>query len=111
MYNLATSRVEAHVTGFEELSAHILPFTPEWGAQETGLDANQITSFARAYASTRPAMILLGGSSMHKGANAWHAARAISCLPALTGDFGLPWRRAWPTSWRTERRPTELERA
>jgi anaerobic selenocysteine-containing dehydrogenase len=35
-------------------------------------------------------MILLGGSSMHKGANGWHAARAISCLPALTGDFGLP---------------------
>jgi hypothetical protein len=35
-------------------------------------------------------MILLGGSSMHKGANGWNAARAISCLPALTGDFGLP---------------------
>jgi anaerobic selenocysteine-containing dehydrogenase len=35
-------------------------------------------------------MILIGGSSMHKGANGWHAARAISCLPALTGDFGLP---------------------
>jgi hypothetical protein len=34
-------------------------------------------------------MILLGGSSMHKGANGWHAARAISCLPALSGDFGL----------------------
>src|SRR5262245_55420843 len=33
---------------------------------------------------------MLGGSSMHKGANASHAARAISCLPALTGDFGLP---------------------
>src|SRR5262249_17112990 len=38
----------------------------------------------------RPAMILLGGSSMHKGANGWHAAHAISSLPALTGDFGLP---------------------
>jgi anaerobic selenocysteine-containing dehydrogenase len=35
-------------------------------------------------------MILLGGSSMHKGSNGWHAARAISCLPGLTGDFGLP---------------------
>jgi anaerobic selenocysteine-containing dehydrogenase len=35
-------------------------------------------------------MILLGGSSMHKGANSWQAARAISCLPALTGDFGVP---------------------
>jgi anaerobic selenocysteine-containing dehydrogenase len=82
--------VGTHTTGFEELSAHVLPLTPAWAAAETGLEENQITSFARAYASTRPAMILLGGSSMHKGANGWHAARAISCLPALTGDFGLP---------------------
>jgi anaerobic selenocysteine-containing dehydrogenase len=82
--------VEAHTTGFEELSAHVLPFTPAWAAEETGLEASQIVSLARAYASTRPAMILIGGSSMHKSANGWHAARAISCLPALTGDFGLP---------------------
>jgi anaerobic selenocysteine-containing dehydrogenase len=82
--------VGAHTTGFEELSTHVLPFTPAWGADETGLEANQIISFARAYASTRPAMILLGGSSMHKGANGWNAARAISCLPGLTSDFGLP---------------------
>jgi anaerobic selenocysteine-containing dehydrogenase len=84
------SFVGAHTTGFEELSSHVLHFTPAWAAAETGLEANQIASFARAYASTRPAMILLGGSSMHKSANGWHAARAISCLPALTGDFGLP---------------------
>jgi anaerobic selenocysteine-containing dehydrogenase len=82
--------VGAHTTGFEELSSHVLHFTPAWAAAETGLEANQIASFARTYASTRPAMILLGGSSMHKSANGWHAARAISCLPALTGDFGLP---------------------
>jgi anaerobic selenocysteine-containing dehydrogenase len=82
--------VGAHTTGFEELSSHVLQFTPAWAAAETDLEANQIASFARAYASTRPAMILLGGSSMHKSVNSWHAARAISCLPALTGDFGLP---------------------
>jgi anaerobic selenocysteine-containing dehydrogenase len=82
--------VGAHSTGFEELSSHVLPFTPAWAAAETGLEQNQIIAFARAYASTRPAMILIGGSSMHKSANGWHAARAISCLPALTGDFGLP---------------------
>jgi anaerobic selenocysteine-containing dehydrogenase len=46
--------VGAHTTGFEELSTHVLPFTPAWGADETGLEANQIISFARAYASTRP---------------------------------------------------------
>src|SRR6516164_9860670 len=79
-----------HTAGFEELSEHVLSFTPAWGAEQTGLEANQIRSFARSFASTRPAMILLGGSSMHKGANGWYAARAISCLPALTGDFGLP---------------------
>jgi anaerobic selenocysteine-containing dehydrogenase len=82
--------VRTHTTGFKELSTHVLPFTPAWGAEETGLEANQIVSFAREYGSRRPAMILLGGSSMHKGANGWHAARAISCLPGLTGDFGLP---------------------
>ncbi|HLZ02785.1 MAG TPA: molybdopterin-dependent oxidoreductase [Bradyrhizobium sp.] len=82
--------VGAHTVGFEELSSHILPFTPAWAAAETGLEESQIASFARSYASTRPAMILFGGSSMHKGANGWHAARAISCLPALTGDFGIP---------------------
>jgi anaerobic selenocysteine-containing dehydrogenase len=27
---------------------------------------------------------------IHKGANGWNAARAISCLPGLNGDFGLP---------------------
>jgi anaerobic selenocysteine-containing dehydrogenase len=96
MYVIVTEKlydpvfVGSHTTGFEELSSHVLQFTPAWAAAETGLEANQIASFARAYASIRPAMILLGGSSMHKGANGWHAARAISCLPALTGDFGLP---------------------
>src|SRR5215475_5273526 len=82
--------VASHTAGFEELSRHVLPFTPRWGAEETGVEASQIISFARVYASARPAMILLGGSSMHKGANGWHAARAISCLPGLTGNFGLP---------------------
>src|SRR6266545_519125 len=47
-------------------------------------------ALARRYASTRPAMILIGGSSMHKGANGWQSGRAIACLPALTGNLGIP---------------------
>ncbi|MEO0361000.1 MAG: molybdopterin dinucleotide binding domain-containing protein, partial [Pseudomonadota bacterium] len=27
---------------------------------------------------------------LHKGGGRWHAARAISCLPALMGDYGRP---------------------
>ena len=35
-------------------------------------------------------MIVLGGSSMHKGDNGWQAGQAIGCLPALTGNVGIP---------------------
>ena len=27
---------------------------------------------------------------MHKGSNGWQSARAIGCLPALTGNVGIP---------------------
>ncbi len=80
----------AHAVGFEDLAAALPNYTPEWAARETGLPAGRIVEFARAYAATRPAMIVLGGSSLHKGRNLWRAARAISCLPALVGDYGVP---------------------
>jgi anaerobic selenocysteine-containing dehydrogenase len=63
---------------------------PEWAAPITGVPVDRIAALARQYATTRPAMILLGGSSMHKGENGWHGARAVSCLPALTGHLGVP---------------------
>jgi anaerobic selenocysteine-containing dehydrogenase len=34
-------------------------------------------------------MIVLGGSSLFKHRNGWEAARAIACLPALTGQLGI----------------------
>ena len=27
---------------------------------------------------------------MHKGRNGWQGARAVGCLPALTGQVGIP---------------------
>jgi anaerobic selenocysteine-containing dehydrogenase len=82
--------IAAHTIGFDELTMHLEAMTPEWAAALTGVPAERITALARAYATTRPAMIVVGGSSLHKGGNGWQAARAISCLPALTGDFGRP---------------------
>lgn len=80
--------VAAHSIGFDALAGHLARFTPDWAERETGVDAARIAALARAYAGTRPAMIVAGGSSLHKGANTWRAARAISCLPALVGDYG-----------------------
>jgi anaerobic selenocysteine-containing dehydrogenase len=84
-----TGFVAAHTLGFAELSRHVRPFTPEWAETQTGIAAERIAAFARTYATARPAMILLGGSSLHKGANGWYAARAVSCLPALVGSYGI----------------------
>ena len=81
--------VARHTVGFEQLVAHLEAYTPAWAARVTGLAADRIVELARRYARTRPAMIVLGGSSMHKGDNGWQAGRAISCLPGLTGNVGI----------------------
>lgn len=82
--------VDRHTIGFETLAAHVKAFSPAWGSSVTGIAAERIEALARRYAATRPAMIVLGGSSMYKGANGWQGSRAIACLPALTGNVGVP---------------------
>ena len=82
--------VARHTTGFEALADEVKPYTPQWAADITGIAAATIVALARRYASTKPAMIVLGGSSMHKGGNGWQAGRAIACLPGLTGNVGIP---------------------
>jgi anaerobic selenocysteine-containing dehydrogenase len=82
--------VARHTVGFEVLAAHVADHSPEWAAPITGVPAERIAGLARRYATTRPATILLGGSSMHKGAGTWTGARAVGCLLALTGNVGIP---------------------
>ncbi len=82
--------VAQHAVGFEALAAHVKNFPPDWAAAITGIPAAQTVALARRYATTRPAMIVLGGSSMHKGSNGWQGGRAVACLPALTGNLGIP---------------------
>jgi anaerobic selenocysteine-containing dehydrogenase len=45
--------VAAHTLGFNELVGHVPQFTPEWAARETGIAAERIAAFARAYATTK----------------------------------------------------------
>ena len=82
--------IARHTLGYEALAGHLHGYTPEWAEAETGIAAGRIRALARDYATIDPAMLVIGGSSLHKGANGWMAARAISCLPALIGSFGKP---------------------
>jgi anaerobic selenocysteine-containing dehydrogenase len=82
--------VARNAVGFDALATHLEAYPPQWAAGVTGIAAERIVMLARRYAMTRPAMIVLGGSSMHKGSNGWQGARAIGCLPALSGNVGVP---------------------
>jgi len=82
--------VARHTVGFDQLASHVRAYPPAWAARETGISAERIVALARRYAAVRPAMIVIGGSSMHKGANGWQGGRAVACLPALTGNLGRP---------------------
>ncbi|MBX2886046.1 MAG: molybdopterin-dependent oxidoreductase [Granulosicoccus sp.] len=82
--------IEENTVGFDALKSHVSAFTPAWAADRTGLSESRIIEFSRNYAKTKASMLVLGGSSIHKGANTWQAARSIACLPALTGKFGHP---------------------
>jgi anaerobic selenocysteine-containing dehydrogenase len=82
--------VERHTVGFDALAEHVRKCSPGWAEGITGIPRDRIAAFARRYAGTRPAMIVLGGSSMHKGENGWQGARGVACLPALTGNLGVP---------------------
>jgi anaerobic selenocysteine-containing dehydrogenase len=81
--------VARHTNGFDELAKHVQSHSPAWAAPITGISAERIAALARDYAATKPAMIVIGGSSMYKGANGWQAGRAVGCLPALTGNLGV----------------------
>jgi anaerobic selenocysteine-containing dehydrogenase len=82
--------IAGHTVGFDALAAHVAKYDLAWAAATTGVAAERIAALARRYAATKPAMILLGGSSMYKGADGWQGARAVACLPALTGNLGIP---------------------
>ena len=78
--------IEEHTTGFDELTVHVKEWPPERAAAATGVPVEQIEAFARAYGTTRPAMIrtLIGGEHHENGAMFY---RTLACLPALTGSW------------------------
>jgi len=84
------SFIDQYTTGFDKIEPHLRQYPADWAADVTGIDAGIIEALARDYAAQAASMIVLGGSSMHKSNNGWYGARAVSCLPALTGSVAIP---------------------
>jgi anaerobic selenocysteine-containing dehydrogenase len=78
--------IARHTSGWEALRERALRWSPERAGEICGVPPEQIRSLARDYGTTKPAAIRLnyGMQRVHGGGN---AARAVACLPALTGAW------------------------
>lgn len=81
--------VEKNTYGFDALAAHVKPYTPEWAEPITWVAADQVRAAARMFAQTRPAMMEWGCALEHTP-NCIQTVRAVSLLPAITGNVDVP---------------------
>ncbi len=81
--------VERWTYGFEELKAHIIPYTPEWAEKISWVRADDIVRAARIYAASKPA-ILEWGLGIEQNINSLQTVRAIAILRGLTGNIDIP---------------------
>ncbi len=76
--------------GFDELAAHVQPFTPEHAAEVCGVAAEDIVKAARLFAGDRPSALVSGRGIDQVGASVAPTHRAICCLRAITGNVDVP---------------------
>ncbi|MDM0114709.1 molybdopterin oxidoreductase family protein [Variovorax sp. J22R133] len=78
--------LDQYTVGWPQLRERALQWPPSRAAQVCGVPEAQIVALARDYGTTKPAAIRLnyGMQRVHGGGN---AARAVACLPALTGAW------------------------
>jgi anaerobic selenocysteine-containing dehydrogenase len=81
--------VECWTHGFDALSERVRTCTPEWAEPITWVAADKIRAAARLFASTRPAMLEWGCAIEHTP-NCIQTVRALSMLPAITGNVDVP---------------------
>lgn len=82
--------VENWTVGFDELSAHVAQYTPEWAAPLTWLDPELIREGARMYATNKPGNIQWGVSMDQSGRPASCGIHARALLRALVGNLDAP---------------------
>lgn len=78
-----------HTIGWEDLYQRVIEFPPERAARITGLAEETILNLARDYATCTPALLRVT-DGINRHTNGGQTVRTLACLPALTGQYGLP---------------------
>lgn len=81
--------VDSWTVGFDKLTEHVKDCTPEWAQEVTWVPAETIREIARAYATTKPATLVLG-NGIDNNINNFQTGRAAAILRAVTGNLGIP---------------------
>jgi anaerobic selenocysteine-containing dehydrogenase len=76
--------------GFDELVAHVEPYTLEQAEQVTGVAAADIEAAAELFSRSGPSALLSGRGVDQLGPNTAPTHRALSILRAITGDVDRP---------------------
>lgn len=79
--------VEAYAQGFDELAAHIQPFTPEWAEQETEIPAARIRGIAREFAARAPRAVIYRGLRTSWYSNDTELRHAMALANVLVGNW------------------------
>jgi anaerobic selenocysteine-containing dehydrogenase len=81
--------VAAHTTGFDELVAHVEPFTLDVVAEQTGVPAEDLLAIARLIGEGKRVSFwwTMGVNQSHQGVR---TAQAIINLALVTGNIGKP---------------------
>lgn len=81
--------IAQHTTGWKYLLERIMQFPPERAAHIAGVSPETLRALAREYATTTPALLRVS-DGINRHTNGGQTVRVLTCLPALTGQYGVP---------------------
>jgi len=87
LYNHAF--VAQYTLGLEQVAEEVAPYTPEWAAPITGIDADRIRRIARDFAAAAPHALAHNGWRTSNFVNSFQTQRAITVLNALVGNWNV----------------------
>ncbi|KPU44214.1 putative dimethyl sulfoxide reductase chain YnfF precursor [Oxobacter pfennigii] len=80
--------IKEYTFGFDEFKEHVSHYTIEYASKICGLNEDLINEAVNLIANKKP-MTLICGYGMQRYKNGGQNVRAISMIPALTGDIGI----------------------
>ena len=88
--------IKKYSVGFEKFAEYVKRFTPEFVAQQTGIDRARVVDIARIVSRNRPKVVNFAAIALEHHENAFNNIRAVACLRGLCGAIDIRGGDPWP---------------